>query len=583
MNFKDYFRSKKDNIIEEKVEMYPITNDSFLDVHHHYDKNDFIFEWKELLDSNRELWNKSLEKTSDDKKVLMITLGGGFSHRHIMNIDNLLNIALTLRGAKVETFICDHALPVCLKAEYAYIKPEVIHHSQISQTLCKGCYKDSAAVSLQLGLTTHMLSSYVTLEQRQQARELSQTIPVAEIKGYHINGVNVGKHATSGTIRYFSHSEPTQITLGEETLRRYFEASIITYHALIKILTENKYESVCLTHGVYMPHGVIKDICEHLKIPVVCWVVTCLKNRFIFSRGETLYSMLHEPNSSWENIKWGTSQEKVIMDYLNSRWGNTKDWLPIPKENIKISFKDFANEKKIDLNKPIVGLLTNIIWEAYAEYNSRIFPDMLTWLQKTISYFAKRKDLQLLIRIHPAEQMWNISRQPALIEINKMFPKLPSNIFIIESNTNVSTYEAMQHCDSVIIYQTQTGIELTAMDGIPVVVAGDAWIRNKDIAHEPSSEEEYFSCLNQMPFKSRLSDEKIQRARKYAYHAFYRKMIPLTFFEETKDWLLFKSKIKKLDELMPNVHKGLDIICDGLMNGTPFIYPDEEHTQEETT
>lgn len=572
-NFRDLFRNKKN-------EEHHIKDDSFLDVHHIYDKDDFIFSWKELLDSNPELWRNALEKKSTGKKILTVTLGGGFTHRHIMYIDNILNIALTLRGANVETFLCDHALPVCMKAEYAYIKPEVIHHSQISQTLCKGCYKDSFSVALQLGLTAHMLSAWVTLTERQKAKEISQEIPISEIKDYQIDGVAIGKHAIAGAMRYFSHSDPTQFPLGEETTKRYLEASIISYHAIMRLLKENKYEAVFVAMGSYAPHGIVKEVCEHLNIPVMCWAMNAQKRRFNITHGAVLHSLLYEPNELWENMKWGEAQEKKIMDYLNSRWDNSKDWLPIPKENKKILFTEFANEKGLDLNKPIIGMLTNIIWEAYAEYKSRVFPDMFTWLQKTINYFKSRKDLQLLIRIHPAEEMWNVSRQLAVNEIKKMFLNLPSNVFIIESNRNINTYEAMSYCDAVITYQTTTGIELAAIQGMPIIVTGDAAIRNKGIAHEPLTEDEYFNKLDQLPFKKRISEDKRTRARKYAYHVFLRKMIPLNFFEETKDWKLYESTLKKLDDLLPNAHEGLDIICDGILNGSPFIYPSEEYEQE---
>jgi len=28
--------------------------------------------------------------------------------------------------------------------------------------------------------------------------------------------------------------------------------------------------------------------------------------------------------------------------------------------------------------------------------------------------------------------------------------------------------------------------------------------------------------------------------------------------------------------LLPDVYKGLDVICDGILHGSPFIYPAEE-------
>src|SRR5438046_2275186 len=102
---------------------HPLSDDSFLDVHFHYDKNDYIQSWNELIASNRSLWQKSLLENKTGKKVLIATLGGGFSHRPFMTMDAILSLALTLRGAEVHHFFCDHALPVCLKAENAYLKP----------------------------------------------------------------------------------------------------------------------------------------------------------------------------------------------------------------------------------------------------------------------------------------------------------------------------------------------------------------------------------------------------------------------------------------------------------------------------
>jgi hypothetical protein len=559
---------------------YPITLDSFLDVHNIYDKDDFIFDWKKLLESNPELWQQALKNSAKSKKILTVTLGGGFSHRCIMTIDTLISMALTLRGAKVETLTCDHAVPICLKAEYAYVKPEVFHHAQISQTLCKGCYKDTVSLSLQLGFTNHNMSRFVTLDERQKAHEIAKNIDISKIGDYHIDGINIGKHAVSSAIRYFAHSTPASLPLGNETLKRYLEAAIISYYAFTKLIAENNYDSVFLAQGLYIPHGIVKEICEHRGIPVVCWSVSNMKNRFLVARGEILHNMLYEPTNMWEDFQWGDAQEKKIMSYLDTRWSNKHDWVPITKDNINIPFVDFAKTKGIDLEKPIIGLLTNLIWEAFAEYKSRCFPDMLTWIRETIEFFAKRKDLQLLIRIHPAEKMWNASRQFVYEEIRLMFPKLPANIFIIEPTENINTYEAMNQCDSVLIYQTQTGIELAAMQGKSIIVAGDAWIRNKGVAYEPATRDEYFGLLNQLPLNQSISQEKTNRARKYSYHAFYRMMIPLSFFEETKDWMLFKPTLKNLDELLPNRDKGLDVICDGILNGTPFIYPAEEYDQE---
>ncbi len=58
----------------------------------------------------------------------------------------------------------------------------------------------------------------------------------------------------------------------------------------------------------------------------------------------------------------------------------------------------------------------------------------------------------------------------------------------------MSTYALMSLCNAAIIYGTKMGVELTSV-GLPVIVAGEAWIRNKGLTHDASSPEEYFRIL----------------------------------------------------------------------------------------
>ena len=55
---------------------------------------------------------------------------------------------------------------------------------------------------------------------------------------------------------------------------------------------------------------------------------------------------------------------------------------------------------------------------------------------------------------------------------------------------------------SVIIYATKMGVELTAL-GIPVIVAGEAWVRNKGLTQDATSKAHYFELLSQLPLAGR--------------------------------------------------------------------------------
>jgi hypothetical protein len=260
------------------------------------------------------------------------------------------------------------------------------------------------------------------------------------------------------------------------------------------------------------------------------------------------------------------------MEYLKSRWRGTQDWIWFhekPEEDLSV----IAAELGVDFSRPCIGMLTNVMWDAQLHYRTNAFPNMLEWVIQTIRYFEARPELQLLIRVHPAEIRGTLpSRQPLVDEIRKAFPVVPKNVFVIPPESQVSTYAAMAACNAVIIYGTKTGVELTSK-AVPTIVAGEAWIRNKGITLDASSTTEYFNLLDQLPLRERLSFKLTQRARKYAYHFFFRRMIPLSFMEPATP---YKLAIQSLNELRHGSDPGLDVICDGIINGSEFIYKAEE-------
>ena len=107
--------------------------------------------------------------------------------------------------------------------------------------------------------------------------------------------------------------------------------------------------------------------------------------------------------------------------------------------------------------------------------------------------------------------------------------------------------------------------------GVPVVVAGEAWIRGKGFSRDAYSADEYFAILDELPFNSRLEGEELERARRYTYHFFFRRMIPLPFItsEEGRKYSL---EFNNLSDLEPGGFAGLDVMCEGILNSNPFNY-----------
>jgi hypothetical protein len=530
-------------------------------------------DWPQLLKKDQELWTKALSQSKNGPRILIATSAGGFVPGAI--VESTLAVALTLRGAQVHILLCDELLPGCIQGMIHTSDVETYAKYGPQKHLCQECFAPGCKVYQPLGLPVRRYSEFITPAERKAACKLAAEIPYSEIGEYELDGLAVGEHAFAGALRFFAKGQLDGEPYGEKILRRYFEASLLATYITRRLLRTYPFNSACFHHGIYVPQGLIGEVARQENVRVINWNPAYRKQCFIFSHHDTYHhTLLDEPTSNWENLAWNSEMETEILDYLKSRWQGTRDWIWFhekPQEELSV----IATELGIDFSKPCVGLLTNVIWDAQLHYRANAFPNLVEWVLQTIRYFRDRPELQLIIRVHPAEIRGTLpSRQPMTAEIQRAFPELPENVFVIPPESQVSTYAVMMECNAVTIYGTKTGVELTSL-GIPTIVAGEAWIRNKGITMDASSREEYFKLLDGLPFKERLNQALTQRARKYAYHFFFRRMIPLSFMEPSTGPAPYRLEIQSLDQLLPGREVGLDVICDGILEGTEFIYPAE--------
>lgn len=529
-----------------------------------------------LVERDRARWDEARHRAGQsDRRVLIATSVGGLDA--MISVESMLGLALTLRGVRVEFLLCDKMLPGCLQAEYVDgVHPVFAKHGS-KAIWCDGCYSQGITALAPLGLPVHTYSQWVSLDEMAEAERVSHSVPLAGIAAYRQNEAAIGEHSLAGALRYFGTGALPEDPSGEAVLRKYFKAGLITAAAINNLFDAVDYETVCFHHGIYIPQGVIGEVARRRGLHVVNWNPAYRKQCFIFTHHDTYHhQLMDEPVANWEHVDWNEQVEADLMSYLKSRWEGSEDWIWF-HERPYFEVDQIAAETGIDFNKPLVGLLTNVIWDAQLHYPNNAFDGLIDWTLETIEYFTKRPDLQLAIRIHPAEiHGARPSRQPMEAEIRKRFPKLPPNIIVIGPDSRVSTYAVMARCDSVLIYGTKTGVELASM-GIPVVVAGEAWIRNKGLTLDARSSKDYFEILDRLPLGRPMDEAQVLRARKYAYHFFFRRMIPLRFMQPTGAWPPYRIEASTLDDLADGRDPGLDVICNGVLERGEFIFQAEKY------
>jgi hypothetical protein len=508
----------------------------------------------------------------DGPSILAATSVGG--HPIAPILDSLVATALWLRGASPRFLLCDAVLPACEQVQYAnYPRPSEFVE-QGPRRFCAACFGRGRSWFEPLPLPLDRYSELVPAGAAADALARVGGWGIDECFGFVERDLRLGEQARAGALRFFGKadltSEPEQHVLA--VARRYAAGAVVAALVAERAIEEFKPEIVTGHHGVYVPQGVLGEVARRDGIRVVNWGTSYRDRTVIFSHGDTYHrTLLHEPESLW-NQPLTQAQETELLEFLARRRQGEGDWQWVTPEAAlrrDVQAQESLIERlDLDPTRPLIGLLTNVLWDAQLYYEGHAFADMLEWLFFTIDHFIRHPEQQLVVRIHPHEIKTG-NRQPVGPEIERRYPTLPENIRIVPHDDPANTYALMDMCAAVLIYGTKTGVELAPF-GTAVIVAADAWIRGKGLTYDVSTKDEYADLLGRAGSLGRLDAETVERAKRYAYYFFFRRMIPLASLEPDRPEVTIG--IRDLAALLPGRDPGLDVICDGILTGSEFVF-----------
>jgi hypothetical protein len=513
------------------------------------------------------------------KRILIATNVGG--HPVARVVDSLVGVALWLRGAEPEFLLCDGALPACEMCSYDRFEQqrEFVRNGPQGR-ICGWCFEHGRSWLGGLPLPLRRFGDNVSREEAAAALADTAGLDLEECFAHERDGLQLGEQARASVLRYFGKadltSEPDELVLA--AARRYLAGALTAALAAERALAEVQPECVVGHHGVYVPQGVFGEVARREGVRVANWGPSYRDRTVIYSHGDTYHrTFIDEPAERWRSRPLSATEDEALTRYLASRRLGRGDWSWVtPEAALRPTLQErdeLVRGLGLDLDRPVFGLLTNVLWDAQLYYEGHAFPDMLEWLWATIELFRARPDWQLVVRVHPHEIKIG-NRQPVVPELERRYPDLPGNVVVVPPEHSFNTYGLMDLCDAVLLYGTKTGVELAPL-GQRVVVCGDAWSRGKGFTFDVEQADGYAPLLEKLAADRGgcLDDDKIRDARAYAYHYFFRRMIPLSSFAAGADSL--RLGIGSLDELRPGVDAGLDVVCAGILDGLPFEYEPE--------
>jgi FkbM family methyltransferase len=371
---------------------------------------------------------------------------------------------------------------------------------------------------------------------------------------------------------------------------------------LSEVLPGNQFENELLLHGM----NTVKMILAYSRLikkvqPDV--IVGSLHDHYQWSTlyhvarkaGVSYYShtMVEEPGS----VHFGKNVDKVCE--VSDAWPSFRD-TPVEPEIWK-SFDRYMDRKaagkstcfniypavgakeleelksKLDISKPVAFFPSNVPWDSAIHNYCFVSGDkeIIQLIHKTVSYFNRHPEFQLIIKAHPYEQVFkDFQFLPHTLKriLENLNAPLGPNIFFIDADSPISIFDIYPLADLGIVHSSRSGCEL-AMHGVPVILAGDNHYRSKGFTLDVANESEFYESIQGVlsGCETRQTiNERIKLSRKYWLLYNSHGFVNLGLFNQgwTKPVeLLFD----RLEEFLPGNNHRLDYICDAILTGKPIF------------
>jgi hypothetical protein len=487
-----------------------------------------------------------IDKKITGKKIIFNSLDGRYTPHTYHEVG--IAKALQIRGNDVKMLICGGAFCNMCAGHFTIKKP-------YSPWRCKNCINFSEDFYKTTKVPYSTYKEYITDREISKIKNKVESIPIKERSNFFYKGVNIGYHAKTSADRYFVGSPPDK-RIYDYVLKCELINSMISTDVAEKVVNSEKPDVLVTSHGCYSSWGNFSDYFINKEIRVCVWVSGYKKNFVIFDK----HKLSEYFNTYYEVIRkkspLNKEEEQELNRFLNKR---------IKGEEGDTAFYEFSKRNKnlekmfnIDKYEKNFFIFPNVPWDrSIALIGEKIaFEDVYKWISSTIELFREKSNLQLIIKIHPAEAATGKSEKTLLDYINEKYPNLPSNIRTIHPKTDIGPYSLFPFIDVGIVCNGTIGLEM-ALNNIPVVVTGKVHYHGKGFTHDVSTEKEYSETLmrNITPLENQQTLAKI-----YAYFFFIKSFVPRTYVYY-KNFLNLGWKIKSFDDLSEGKDLYLDHLC----------------------
>ncbi len=340
------------------------------------------------------------------------------------------------------------------------------------------------------------------------------------------------------TVSYYDAQYTLQVEtvdMGSDIYQMRLQRNLFAAERFYALLEDSKPDAVIVPNGTIQELGAAYRVAKFAGVPVTTYEFSDQKDCIWMAQNSEI--MRQDTTRIWESRenKPLTEQQRTRIEslYKAKVQGDLFENFARHWQSSKRKGSDEVKQSLGLDDRPMILLATNVLGDSLTLGRQVFSKTMAEWIERSVEYFTKRIDVQLVIRIHPGEIL---THGPSMVDVvNNILPKLPDHIHLIGPREKVNTYDLIEMADLGLVYTTTTGMEM-AMSGVPVIVAGVTHYKNNGFTYEPQTYPEYYGLLDDIlsqPVKYRLGKEQVELAWRYAYTFFFEFSLPFP-------WRLFK-------------------------------------------
>lgn len=279
----------------------------------------------------------------------------------------------------------------------------------------------------------------------------------------------------------------------------------------------------------------------------------------------TLYET-NFPSAHSNDVKNLIDNNKFTKEELNKiielSKDNFKRRMNSTIDNIGYNYQLVSKVKKDQKFYDIIIPL-NISWDAAALGLDRVFRSYTEWVIETVKYIVNNTNASVMIREHPAQEVY---KEYNFIRLEKEIKEIcddTSRVYYCNSYEEVNTYKMIEKCKIVLPYSSTIGIE-AAILGKKVIVHTNCYYSNMNFVMNANTKQEYFKLINIYLNKNENMNENIKKEAYLAYYYQMKHAIETNFTEANDVWmnlnfcdLLNMKGVKKIIQIIGQEESGV--------------------------